>query len=165
MEQFRICKDCDFSGVYAIVNISKQKIYIGSSRNIKQRLTNHKTNLNHKKSPIIKMQEDYNSGDKFIAYVVTPVRIREEKYCKDDDLRYFERVAIKEFNSTNPKIGYNKKDNEGSRLRELNNIMYSKTELDNYFSLFLSDCWLASQSKRNAKKRFIDLVLNKEGRF
>lgn len=165
MEQFRICKDCDFSGVYAIVNISKQKIYIGSSRNIKGRLTNHKTKLNHKKNPVVKMQEDYNNGDKFISYVVTPVRIREEQYSKDSDLRYFENLAIKEFDATNPEVGYNKKDNEGAYLRELSNIKYAKRELFHYFSLFSPNCWLGSGTKAGDKKKFISTVLNKQGGF
>mgnify|MGYP002512551137 CR=1 FL=1 len=165
MKQFRICKDCDFSGVYAIVNISKQKIYIGSSRNIKGRLTNHKTKLNHKKNPVAKMQEDYNNGDKFISYVITPVRIREEQYAKDSDLRYFENLAIKEFNATNPETGYNKKDNESAYLRELSNIKYAKRELNHYFSLFSPSCWLGRGTKAEDKKKFINTVLNKQGRF
>lgn len=165
MEQFRICKDCDFSGVYAILNISKRKIYIGSSRNIKQRLINHKSKLKHGKNPIVKMQEDYNNGDKFVSYVITPARIREERYNKDSDLRYFENIAIKKFNSTDPEIGYNKKDSEKSYLREISNIEWEKTRLDDYIRLFCSDCWLKSERKREEKKKFINLVLNREGRL
>lgn len=165
MEQFRICKDCDFSGVYAIVNITKQKIYIGSSRNIKERLINHKAKLNHRKSLIAKMQEDYNNGDNFIGYVISPVRIREEEYLKDSDLRYYENLAITEFGACNPEKGYNKKDTEKSFLVEMSNIKFSKIQLDDYFSLFSPNCWTKEQSKRQEKKRFIDSVLNKEGRF
>lgn len=131
MEQFRICNNCDFPGVYAILNINNNKIYIGSSRNIKGRLTNHKTLLLHGKSKIMAMQEDYNKGNKFIAYVITPVRIREEKYCKDDDLRYFEKEAIKKFNATDFEIGYNRKDKTGAEtLRELSKIKWSQNEFD-----------------------------------
>lgn len=131
MECFRMCKNCDFPGVYAILNINNNKIYIGSSRNIKGRLTNHKTLLLHGKSKIKEMQEDYNKGNKFIAYVITPVRIREEQYCKDDDLRYFEKEAIKNFNATDPEIGYNKKDKTGTEiLRELSKIKWSQNEFD-----------------------------------
>lgn len=165
MEQFRICKDCDFSGVYAILDINKRKIYIGSSRNIKRRLNNHKTKLNHKKNPISKMQEDYDSGDKFISYVITPARIREEQYSKDSDLRYFENLAIKEFDATNPERGYNKKDNEKTYLRELSNIKYAKRELSHYFSLFSPYCWIGRRTKAEDKKKFINTVLNKQGRF
>ena len=108
MECFRMCKNCDFPGVYAILNINNNKIYIGSSRNIKGRLTNHKTLLLHRKSKIKEMQEDYNKGNKFIAYVITPVRIREEQYCKDD-----------------------KKDKTGTEiLRELSKIKWSQNEFD-----------------------------------
>lgn len=131
MEQFRICNNCNFSGVYAILNIKNNKIYVGSSRNIKRRLANHKTLLLHGKSKIKEMQEDYNKGNNFIAYVITPVRIREEKYCKDDDLRYFEKKAIEKFNATNPEIGYNKKYNTGTEtLKELRAIKWSQNKFD-----------------------------------
>lgn len=165
LEQFRICKDCDFSGVYAIVNITKQKTYIGSSRNIKSRLTNHKTKLNNNKCSIIKMQHDYNNGDKFIAYVVTPVRLRTEKYFEDDDLRYFEKKAIEEFDALNNKCGYNTNDNSTSKLKEQQNIIYAKRELYFYFNMFDPSFPVSSDGRKEEKKDFINKVLYTEGRF
>lgn len=160
MEQFRICNDCDFSGVYAIVNISKQKIYIGSSRNIKKRLINHKTKLNHGKNPIVKMQEDFSNGDMFIAYVVTPVKLREEKYCMDDDLRYFERKAIEEFKATNQEKGYNILDNSTSNLIEIERIIYAKSNLDFYFCMFDSNFPISEEGRKEEKEEFIRKNLN-----
>ena len=165
LEQFRICKDCNFSGVYAIVNITKQKTYIGSSRNIKSRLTNHKAKLNNNKCPINKMQYDYNNGDKFIAYVVTPVNLRNEKYCKDDDLRYFEKKAIEEFNTLNDKYGYNTNDNSTSKLKEQQNIIYAKRNLDFYFNMFDPCFPVSDDGRKEEKKDFINKVLYTEGRF
>lgn len=160
LEQFRICKDCDFSGVYAIVNITKQKIYIGSSRNIKKRLINHKTKLNHGKSPIIKMQEDYGKGDMFIAYVVTPVKLREEKYCTDDDLRYFEKKAIEEFHATDQEKGYNSINKSLANLAELQRIIYAKRNLDFYFCMFDPDFPISEEGRKEEKKEFVRKTLN-----
>lgn len=160
MQQFRICKDCDFSGVYAIVNIVKQKVYIGSSRNIKNRLANHKAKLNNGKSPIVKMQDDFNDGDKFIAYVVTPVKLRDEEYCKDEDLRYFEKKAIKEFDALNPEHGYNVNNNSTSDLKEFKNIVYAKRNLDFYFGMFDPHFPISNEGRKEEKRDFINKVLN-----
>lgn len=40
-EQFRINENSDFPGVYIIVNMDNQKVYIGSTRNIRKRLKTH----------------------------------------------------------------------------------------------------------------------------
>jgi len=42
---FGIAKDCNFPGVYAIVNIDTGKTYIGSSGNIESRLRNHRSGI------------------------------------------------------------------------------------------------------------------------
>ena len=160
MEQFRICKNCDFSGVYAILNTNKNKIYIGSSRNIKGRLVNHKSLLAHGKGKIAEMQDNYNLGDKFIAYVITPVRVRDEKYLRDNDLRYFEQEAIKKFNALDPKIGYNKKLKTGQNaLNECINIESAQ----NAFDLFRNQehyGYMQSQNDWNKERQeFIENVL------
>ncbi len=165
MEQFRICKYCNFSGVYAIINIRKNKIYIGSSSNIKRRLENHKVLLKYGKSHIREMQEDYKNGDKFISYVITPVRIREEKYCKYDDLKYFEHLAIKTFNCTNPEIGYNLKEDTGrKKLKEERYIDYAYNDFKEFIDQMRYGYMQEKTSWKTARKRFVDKVLN-EWRF
>lgn len=125
MEQFRICKDCDFSGVYAIVNIKNNKIYIGSSRNIRKRLKSHKTRLESGKSNIAEMQKDFDNGNEFVSFVVTPVSLCLQKGKEDNNLRYFEEKAISMFYSFYPNIGYNK-NGTCSQLAEILNIMDAK---------------------------------------
>ena len=161
MEQFRICKNCDFPGVYAILNTNNNKIYIGSSRNIKERLYNHKTLLNHGKNKVKEMQDDYNKGNKFIAYVISPVRVRDEKYLKYDDLRYFERKAIEKFNATDSEIGYNKKLDTGSkRLKEDRYIEYAQADFD----LFRNQKHYGYLQEKSAwnieRKSFVKKVMN-----
>ena len=143
MERFKICSDCDFPGVYAIVNTSNQKIYIGSSKNIKIRLDFHKTRLKNNKSRVKKMQEDFNNGNDFVSFVVTPVSLSQQKSKECDNLRYFEGMAISKFKSFDPRIGYNK--NTGCfQLVEILNIM---------------------EATENIKKLDYETLLNKEWRF
>ena len=67
-KQFIIPKSIsNYSGIYAIVNNDKKKIYIGKSKNIRNRLQQHSTSLNKNKSPKA-MQEDFNNGDLFEAH-------------------------------------------------------------------------------------------------
>lgn len=130
MEQFRICKGCDFSGVYAIVNTNNKKIYIGSSKNIRKRLEGHKSRLLNNKNGAKRMQEDFNNGDNFITFVVTPVFLCSQKGREDNNLRYFEERAISMFNSHYPNIGYNR-NGTCCQLCENLNIMDTKKFLEN----------------------------------
>lgn len=52
------------AGIYAIINVSKCKMYIGSSLNVKQRLKQHKFDFKNNKSPK-QIQSDYNNNDEF----------------------------------------------------------------------------------------------------
>lgn len=163
MEQFRISRNCDFPGVYAIVNTSNNKIYIGSSKNIKKRLENHKTKLAHDKNPIKVMQEDYNKGNKFIAYVITPVRLRERKYSQDSDLRYFEHIAIIKFDSNNPKVGYNSKSDTGhNQIEEERTIFWAKNEFDSFANPMHYGYLQNPEIRRRDRREFINKCLTKE---
>ena len=74
-EIFLISDNCDFPGVYIILNIKNYKCYIGSSRNIKRRLHEHESALKNGKHKINELQEDYNNGCKFIAYPLSEVQL------------------------------------------------------------------------------------------
>lgn len=125
MEQFKICENCNFSGVYAILNTENNKIYIGSSRNIRKRLKSHKTSLENGKSNIVEMQKDFENGNKFIAFVVTPVALCSQSGKECNNLRHFEEKAISMFYSYCPNIGYNK-IGTCAQLAEVLNIMDSR---------------------------------------
>ena len=55
----------DGCGVYAIVNSQKMICYIGSSKNIKLRATNHKTHLRKGKHANKLLQKDFDNGSSF----------------------------------------------------------------------------------------------------
>lgn len=132
-KQFKISENCDFPGVYIILNLDNKKVYIGSTRNIKRRLIEHEISLRGNKHNNTEMQLDYNKGNKFIGYVITRVElIQDNPYPKDDNLRFFEYKAITHFNSDNPEKGYNKRaDKKG--CREIEKIEWAKRYIDDYF--------------------------------
>ena len=89
-KQFRISENCDFSGVYIILNLDNKKVYIGSTRNIKRRLSEHE--IKHRKNghQNMAMQLDYNCGNRFIGYVITRVElVKDNPYSQDANLRFF----------------------------------------------------------------------------
>lgn len=53
------------AGVYAIINIDKNKCYIGQTDNVKNRISIHISMLKHNRHYSQKMQTDYNNGDRF----------------------------------------------------------------------------------------------------
>lgn len=131
-ERFRINKNCSFPGVYIILNIDNKKVYIGSTRNIYRRLVEHEISVRSGRHNSKELQADYNAGDYFIGYPITRVELLENKYQADDNLRYFESIAIEYFKANNPQKGYNKRLDE-KVSPEINNIKWSKTFIDDYF--------------------------------
>ena len=67
---FRIKKDYCYSGVYAIVNTTKQKTYIGSSQDIERRFRQHISALKSGHHPCAQMQADYSKGHRFSLKVL-----------------------------------------------------------------------------------------------
>ena len=47
-------------GIYKIINIETNKIYVGSSKNIEMRIKSHFSNLKNKKHHSVKLQNSYN---------------------------------------------------------------------------------------------------------
>lgn len=89
------------------------------------------------------MQGDFNNGDNFISFVITPVSLCSKKGKEDNNLRYFEEKAISMFNSHYPNVGYNK-NGTCLQLFEILNIM---------------------ASKKFVEKSDFDILLNAKGRF
>ena len=100
-------------GIYKIDNIVTGKCYIGSSKNISQRISYHKNNLKSGKHFNIKLQRAFNKygENKFIFNIL--------EVCDLQDLRKIEKGWISYFNSF--KNGYNCTDetechNKGKKL-------------------------------------------------
>ena len=54
----------NFPGVYALINHSKHKCYIGQTGDLRTRLACHINTLDTGKHHCTELQKDYNSGDK-----------------------------------------------------------------------------------------------------
>lgn len=76
------------SGIYCIENIVNGKLYIGSSKNMYQRLHCHRVYLNNKTHANIKLQNSWNkhTEDNFICYAL--------EYCDEKILTEREQLYI-----------------------------------------------------------------------
>ncbi len=105
--------DYEGIGVYAIINNRSQKMYIGSSQNVKKRIKQHSL------SPILTMKNDIQNGDTFSVEILEMLPYG----CNQFDLFEKESFFIQKYDSLN--VGYNKakttcssKDELLSMLRE-----------------------------------------------
>lgn len=95
------------SGIYKINDEENSKIYIGKANNIRARINNHLITLKNNTHQNKNMQEGFNSslinngrGFSFEVLEVLPFNY--------DALSELEHQKIKEYNSTDSDIGYNK---------------------------------------------------------
>lgn len=103
-------------GVYKIVNIVNNKVYIGSSVNIKYRLNTHKRLLRQNKHFNYHLQSSYNKhGESSFLFVQLEITTKEQMIEREQYWIDFLKV-------TDPKIGYNKRliatTNLGIKLSE-----------------------------------------------
>lgn len=90
LETFKI-PDYDGCGVYAIINLADFKAYIGSSANIKERASRHRSALRRGKHNVKQLQKDV---DKNLRFVIL------QKFDADidmDDLHIIEYVFMIKF--------------------------------------------------------------------
>ena len=83
-----ITQDLKFSGIYCIINIKNSKRYIGSSKNIRQRLWTHRAYLRHNNHENAHLQAAWNKygEDNFDYFILEP--------CKEDILLRREQYYI-----------------------------------------------------------------------
>ena len=84
MEKLKnIGKSCP--GVYALVNHSKQKCYIGQTKNLKDRIACHVNTLDTGKHHCKELQEDYSKGDKIEIIILAETKeYSDERKCLED---------------------------------------------------------------------------------
>lgn len=93
----------NIQGIYKITNLKNNKIYIGSSNNLKQRLRQHKSFLKLNEHCNKHLQSSYNKyGIENFKFEI--LELVEEKNLEDKEEYY-----INLFDSTNNKKGYNKR--------------------------------------------------------
>lgn len=95
----RITQDLKISGIYCIINIKNSKKYIGSSKNIRQRLWSHRAELRHNKHENSHLQNAWNKyGEHNFDYYIL------EK-CEESLLLEKEQLYI---DTINPEYNMNK---------------------------------------------------------
>lgn len=105
-------EDKDKSGIYSIVNIKNNKVYIGKAKCIFKRIKQHITSLNkkvrsHENDHIINSWHKY--GRDSFNYIVL-------EYCSIEETSSKELYYINLFKSLNPKYGYNKRYDSSTGL-------------------------------------------------
>lgn len=89
------------TGIYAIINTCNNKIYIGQSKNIKNRINRHKSELKHNKHRNLYLQREFNKyGAQCFSFKVL-------EFCDADKLNEAEGRYIKLYNSTDYNNGFN----------------------------------------------------------
>ena len=106
---------CDHSSVvYALMNTSNRKIYIGKTDDFSQRIKYHWYALKAQKHSIKELQEDFDSGHRFLVIclrrVATRNSITKNRPTRDTDrwLSLLEKEYIQEFQAV--EFGYNRKE-------------------------------------------------------
>lgn len=91
------------TGIYIIINIKNDKVYIGSAKSILSRLSNHKYQLNKNKHFNKHLQSSYNKYgfDNFNFNILEETDL--------DNLEKLEEFYINEYKSNNTIFGYNKR--------------------------------------------------------
>lgn len=111
---------CDHSSVvYALMNTSNRKIYIGKTDNFSQRIKQHWYSLKTQKHPIKEMQEDFNNGDRFLVICLNRVITRNSitknrpTLASDGLLATLEDEYMQEFKAI--ELGYNRRESRHSK--------------------------------------------------
>jgi hypothetical protein len=91
------------TGIYKIVNLINNKIYIGSAVSITQRFYNHKKLLESNKHFNTHLQSSWNKHkcDSFVFLII--------ELCAEELLQEKEEFYISKFKSNNKEFGYNKR--------------------------------------------------------
>jgi len=110
-----------FPGIYAIRNITTNKLYIGKSKNIYKRLHQHLSDIkyehrNHNENPyLLNAIKKYSLVD--FEYIILEKTILDEKYLSERELHFIDK-----YNTTNKKFGYNLRRDSSTKM-----IVHDKT--------------------------------------
>jgi len=82
------------AGVYSIENINTGTVYVGSSKNLWKRYSNHSSSLNNKTHICKKMQKEFNRDKYFFMFKVLEICDRRSVFSRE---RYWHKKIKPEF--------------------------------------------------------------------
>lgn len=144
------------SGIYTIVNKRTQKIYVGSSKNIVERIATHKRALRRGDHANYQLQSDYNGyGDVFDYSVL--------EYCEESALRHREQHWIDVFGGFASPNTYNLLDTKtvsAEVVEKRRQGMVGKTRSDEFKQKMSG---ILQGNKRNLGKKLSESAKKKIG--
>lgn len=96
-----------YAGVYIIKNQTTNKVYVGSSLNIEERIRGHRLALQRGNHPCSELQADYDKGCFFSADVLYAEIVHKDvSFRRRGSIYALEREFIKKYDAINN--GYNR---------------------------------------------------------
>lgn len=117
-------------GIYEILNTINGKRYVGSSIDIKHRLSNHRNNLKKDKHSNKYLQAAWNK------YGQESFEFKQILECRQEDLLMYEQLIIDGYKANDKKCGYNLRLVSGSNAGMFT-TRYSHKSGDSYYRLTL----------------------------
>lgn len=91
-------------GIYKITNIQNNKVYIGQSTDVEDRIAHHRSSLRHNKHENSHLQRSWNKyGEDSFMFEILDI-------CEEQALDDKERYYIEMYQATDQNHGYNKED-------------------------------------------------------
>ena len=111
------------AGVYYILNARNNRIYVGCSHNVEERIKFHLSRLRNDKHDIKTFQNDWNiyGADVFETGLLVEVKPHgKSNHIFHANLVKHERIFFRVYQSENPKFGYNRANRTYYRNRTRN---------------------------------------------
>lgn len=101
MKKIKLKSQIKIAGVYAIINTSNNRVYVGGSTDLYNRQRKHSWTLRHKQHFSKEMQKEYNENPNAFEFRIL------ETTENLDELRAIEQKYLDQYQSYKPEFGYN----------------------------------------------------------
>lgn len=116
-------------GIYAIVNKTNNRVYIGRSNNVSSRVSNHKHYLRKSEHNCSELQADWNNGDTITFEVV--------EYCPSYKIAEREQYWLNKLNSEGANLYNKNKVQTISSTEELVNRLVHELSHERSVNIFI----------------------------
>ena len=116
-------------GIYAIVNKTNNRVYIGRSNNVSSRVSNHKHYLRKSEHNCSELQTDWNNGDEITFEVV--------EYCPSYKIAEREQYWLNKLNGEGANLYNKNKVQTISSTEELVNRLVHELSHERSVNIFI----------------------------